>query len=514
MPKYRYFLKIFLPLTVITIIIIFLLCYIETKNYADKMTVIAMSTVNSENKIFNNTIDIIQSDALFLKKEVEMEYEENRQQPFSHLIKHLNKTFMSFSKNRRIYDQVRFIRIDGQELVRINNRNKIIQAVPKTQLQNKKHRYYFIKSAALNNNAIYFSPLDLNIEHQKIERPFRPMIRIGTPVYNKEGVKLGVIILNYNAQYLLDSLKHGTASIPGNLFLIDNNGHFLMAPNANYTWGNSIPSRRNITIATIFPHLWQHLIRDKQSSKLYTRYGIFFIKNFTSEPSVFKHSDLKLILLWRIYWQQILPITLKYYLVILAILLIAIIFISRFWSLLKIKRVEYEKQLELFATTDPLTGTYNRRTLLKAGTRECERSQRTGKTFSALMFDIDHFKKVNDTYGHLNGDQALIAIAKTAKDTIRKIDILARFGGEEFVIIMPETSLEKAISLAQRLHQKIAQIKIPLIDNHQQFFSLTVSIGISSWHKDDTNIDSVINRADQQLYRAKINGRNQIMVDN
>jgi diguanylate cyclase (GGDEF)-like protein len=472
-----------------------------------------ISTIDKENQIFNNTIDTITSDILFLKKEVEMEYEDHRQQPFHRLITHLTKTFLSLSKHRKVYDQIRFIGTDGQELARINNRNKIIKAVPKKQLQNKKYRYYFTKSTALNNNEVYFSPLDLNIEHEKIERPFRPMIRIGTPVYNKEGVKLGVIILNYNAQYLLDNLKRDTTLIPGNLFLIDKNGYFLIAPNTNYTWGNMLQSRRNIMIKTIFPQLWEHIITTKQLSKLYTRYGIFFIKNFTSKLSVLQHSDLNLTLLWRVRWQQILPTTLKYYLIIFLILLISIIFISQFWSLLRAKRAKYEQQLKIFATIDPLTGIYNRRSLLKAGAIECSRSKRTGKTFSVQMIDIDYFKKINDTYGHLNGDQALIAITKVTKSIIRKIDIFARFGGEEFVVIMPETSLEQATVLAKRLHQAISRIKIPLIDNHQQFFSLTVSIGISSWHKDDTNIDAVINRADHQLYRAKTNGRNQIMTD-
>lgn len=513
MLKYGYFLRTFLPLSIITAIIISLFCYIEIKNHAENITHTVISTLNNENKIFNNTIDTIKSDVLFLKKTTETEYEDYYPQSFHTFITHLTKTFLFFSKSRKIYGQIRMIGTNGQELIRINSRNKTIKAVPTNQLQNKKHRYYFIKAAALSNNEIYFSPLDLNMDQKKIEHPFKPMIRIGTPIYNKKGTKLGVIILNYNAQYLLDHLKRATTPIPGNLFLINKDDHFLIAPNANYTWGNMLRSRRNITTKTIFPQLWKRLIT-KQQSKLYTKRYVFFIQNFTQKLSSLKHSDLHLTLLWRLYWRQILPISLKYYLIILVILLISIIFISRFWSLLRTKHVEHEKQLNFFATTDPLTGIFNRRSLLKAGILECERSKRTGKTFSLLMIDIDHFKKINDTHGHLNGDKALSAIAATIKSIIRKIDIPARFGGEEFVVIMPETSLQQATILAKRLHQAISLIKIPLVDNPQQFFSLTVSIGISSWHKYSTNINNIINHADRQLYRAKINGRNQIMVDN
>lgn len=517
MPKQKYFLKIFLPLAVITVIIIFLFCYIEIKNHLKNISEMAVSTVDGENQIFDNTIYTIKSDALFLKKEAEMKYEyhyQQQQKPFELFATRLTNTFLSFAKNRRIYDQIRFISVDGQELLRVNRRDDVIQVAPKDQLQNKKDRYYFVKSIELNNNEVYFSPLDLNIENQKIEYPFRPMIRVGTPVYNNIGKKLGIIVLNYNAQYLLDNLKQHTSSIPGDLFLIDQQGHFSIATDNNYTWGNTIPARQNLTVETMFPQLWKQLNLQSQRSKLYTKYGMFFIKNFTSNLPTLKYSDLQLTLLWRINWKQTLPDTVKYYLIILVILLVAITLISRSLSLLQVKRAEHEEQLRIFATTDSLTSIYNRRSLLTMGTLEFERSKRTGKTFSVLMFDIDHFKKINDTYGHLNGDQALISIAKIAKDIIRKIDIFARFGGEEFIILMPETSMKAAIILANRLHQAIARMKMPLIDNQQQFFSLTVSIGISSWHKNDKNIDDVINRADQQLYRAKTSGRNRVMADN
>jgi len=154
------------------------------------------------------------------------------------------------------------------------------------------------------------------------------------------------------------------------------------------------------------------------------------------------------------------------------------------------KVVEFE--LVRQAHTDHLTGFNNR----------------YGNALSIFMMDVDHFKKINDTYGHKVGDIVLQKLAAICRDTLRMVDIIGRVGGEEFAILLPETTEQEAIRVAERLRQAIANAKIPL--GYGLPLSITVSIGITSLMSKDDNIDVLLNIADKALYEAKNTGRNRI----
>jgi diguanylate cyclase (GGDEF)-like protein len=165
-----------------------------------------------------------------------------------------------------------------------------------------------------------------------------------------------------------------------------------------------------------------------------------------------------------------------------------------------IKRLNKHKLLSI---TDKLTGLFNRLKLDEALNDEFNRSNRSNRSFGIIIIDIDYFKRVNDTYGHQVGDQTLIQFAKILKDNIRKIDILGRWGGEEFMIICSETDFEGTTKLAQSLREIISKYDFPTIGN------LSASFGVSIYDGDE-NIDKVIARADNALYKAKANGRNRV----
>jgi diguanylate cyclase (GGDEF)-like protein/PAS domain S-box-containing protein len=173
------------------------------------------------------------------------------------------------------------------------------------------------------------------------------------------------------------------------------------------------------------------------------------------------------------------------------------------------ERKHLEEQLKQLATTDPLTGCYNRRYFFELGEREFQRSMRYGSPLSALMLDIDHFKKINDTYGHPIGDRALIAMTETCLSTLRKSDIFGRIGGEEFAIIFVEADLEKAVRLAERIRKYVLKITIQA---EPELVSFTVSIGVSASVRDDTSLEEILKRSDDALYRAKKAGRNRVMA--
>lgn len=168
--------------------------------------------------------------------------------------------------------------------------------------------------------------------------------------------------------------------------------------------------------------------------------------------------------------------------------------------------VIYEEKLATMAKTDGLTGIYNRRYLDQRLQEELDRCQRHGNPLSLLLLDIDHFKKINDTHGHLCGDYALRGIAAELRQNLRRIDILGRYGGEEFCCILPETPLEQAVMLAERCRERIAATPLCCID---RTLTLSTSIGVTGQLPDDT-VDTIIKRADDALYQAKRMGRNRV----
>ncbi len=169
----------------------------------------------------------------------------------------------------------------------------------------------------------------------------------------------------------------------------------------------------------------------------------------------------------------------------------------------------YER-LQRQAITDELTGVYNRRGLFELGRREVERSRRYHHNLSAILFDIDHFKQVNDHYGHAVGDQVLAALGKICYSSVREVDIVGRYGGEEFVVLLPEVDLIVAKQVAERLRSVIGQIIVAL--DEQEELRLTVSLGVASLAENDSDLDALLNRADDAMYAAKNAGRNRVIV--
>jgi diguanylate cyclase (GGDEF)-like protein len=171
---------------------------------------------------------------------------------------------------------------------------------------------------------------------------------------------------------------------------------------------------------------------------------------------------------------------------------------------------ERTAEVHRLAITDSLTDVFNRRHLMELGNRALNQAQRYHHPLAAIMLDIDHFKKINDTYGHAAGDEALRKLAEQLRKNLRSVDILGRYGGEEFVILMPETSLQTARQSAERL---LTDIRALRIDAPQITFGFTASIGVAELNlASQQTIDALIARADQALYDAKQAGRDRVVT--
>jgi diguanylate cyclase (GGDEF)-like protein len=184
------------------------------------------------------------------------------------------------------------------------------------------------------------------------------------------------------------------------------------------------------------------------------------------------------------------------------------------YASIAIKSAQYyriSEQMRTLSITDSLTGLFNRRYFDDRLFEEFQRATRYNSTFSLAIFDIDDFKLFNDTEGHLAGDEVLKAIANIARESLRAIDIIARFGGEEFSIIMPQTDRDEAFLVAERVRKNVREfmpVSWKLFPREQ----ITVSIGISTFPQDGKEAKTLIRNADKALYKAKVSGKDRTVT--
>lgn len=164
--------------------------------------------------------------------------------------------------------------------------------------------------------------------------------------------------------------------------------------------------------------------------------------------------------------------------------------------------------------TDALTGLRNRRYFDQRISEEVALSTRYKLPLTLMLIDVDHFKKINDTYGHTVGDEVLQTLSKIIQNVVRDSDIVARYGGEEIVIITPNTTKEEAAILAERLREKVEQTKVATIATTQEVVQVTISIGLCSLSPIITDKEALLEESDQSLYLAKKHGRNRVVVSN
>lgn len=542
----------------------------------------------------------------------------------------------NFAEDRKIYDQIRFIDASGREMVRIDYDEEGFEIVPKARLQEKSDRYYFKKTISLDSGEIYLSPLDLNVEHGKIEQPYVPTLRVASPVFDRAREVAGIIVLNYRASIMLDRFS---TSSPRNdhveRFLVNQDGYWLKVREKEKEWGVQLGHGRSLGREN--PEVWQKAQLSQRGS-FETEEGVFLhdtiypleelgneqkgsIKNgerwilFSHIPegelgyiAYLKRSGLPL---WVLAVFLIL-LTFGSYQIALARVVRRnndatfrllsrglsqspaavvitnkdgeIIYVnSRFEQLTGYEREEVvgenprifksgktqggvyadlwqtimkgetwkgdfenkdrhdkpyfvsaqispiindrgdvehfigiqedvtekvmlQKKLEELATTDSLTGVNNRGRFFSLFKQEAKRLTRYDHPLTLLLFDLDNFKSINDSFGHQCGDQALMEFVKIASSALRESDYFGRLGGEEFGALLVETDIAGGITLAERLRKEVERHSFHYEQHEVRF---TVSIGCTAWRRDDV-VEGTFKRADKALYKAKRGGRNRV----
>ncbi len=790
-------LKIFLPIFLLAFIgsvaVAGLLLRVEFLSDRKIFLEHEVSHVEIDRQSLINNLENVFSDVHFLAGMDALDSYLNTGNPaYLDVLKH---DYLHFCRTDRHYDQIRFLDSSGMEIVRINYNAGALSIVPAKDLQDKSKRYYFSEVFRLQPGKIYISPLDLNIEHGEIELPYKPMLRIGTPVSDKQGNKRGIVLTNYLTGPLLEKIRSRNDKDAAKLMLINNDGYWLMSPNKSEEWGFMFDERKDISFARRYPQAW-HTIYNGNHGQFTNHDGIF---TFTTICTLGENVSPRCDRAWKIvslyprtsinddikrYVQRWLPVLLIWTLfIILASLILASaihsrrtarrylktseeryrtlfeesplpmweidiswllnyfaelraakitdfreffettpravslcaskikildinraslnlfglsdktelteagqgIFLPETWKALRemlfafatgsntfehetiirnaqsdirhvlinwsfhadprnpkflltitditnLKEVEdalshkeailretqritrvggweydvdtsrvkvtpvlaeifgittdelesaatawlryfpsearpeiekaftdaithgtpydlelpfitakgryiwvratgkaqlkdgqtcrlygslmditaqkkTEEKLRELATTDGLTGICNRRHFMELSNQILTVALRYKTPLSLLIMDADHFKNINDSYGHDCGDKVLQCLTRISAEAIRDADILARIGGEEFALLMPETSLQEAIQVAERLRRIIAA---QTVQCNPQPVSFTVSIGVATVTNDISTVEGLLKLADTALYQAKAQGRNRV----
>ncbi len=513
---FKYFLYIFFPWA-IAFLAFFTYFYLsETEKVNGLRLESERLNVRIGKRAINQGFQAVMSDLLILARH--NAFYSDRKMLTIDAFRKLQNDFLLFSEFKGVYDQIRFMNTDGKEIVRVNYNKGDSTAVPLNFLQNKGDRYYFAESLNMDREMVYVSPLDLNMERGEIEEPHKPMIRFGTPVFNEKNEKIGVLLLNYLADHLLENFSSAVANIGDHVAITNSEGYWLKHPQADMEWGFMLNHEHNIM--KDHPEPWKKICLEERGQ-------------FTNDDGMFTFTTIHLFHKLQLHdlpgdaeqkhlteheyqWKIISHVTpdiidAENRLIMIELIKIAtpvfllLVLLSWGLSLAKIKNKQAKKLLKHQATIDLLTGLPNRQLFEDRLSRALLHSKRLGTRFALLFIDLDHFKNVNDTLGHAAGDQLLQDVSKRISEIVRESDTIARLGGDEFTVILNNVSKNEDIGrIAQLIIEALSE---PFLLKNDKKANIGASIGITIFPEDGSGQSKLMNNADSAMYRAKQAGR-------
>ncbi|MDK9720791.1 MAG: diguanylate cyclase [Rhodospirillales bacterium] len=557
-------------------------------------------------------------------------------------LKDVTNHFLLIARTKRIYDQIRLLDLSGKERLRVNFSLGRPYSVPDGELHDKSNRYYFSESVNLTRGHVFLSPLDLNVENEEIERPMKPMIRLATPVFDRQGIRRGVLVMNYLAQHLLGKLGEAASGIQGELMLVNGEGFWLLSPRHEDEWGFQLNSgkRFDLTHARAWRQIQAGQTSIQNESGYYTATAmrpailsqkqaggipistgsipaanyVWWLISHIPEPGlsnlVSSRTNLHVAFVFALFLIGVLSFSyaamrvarirsdenLKQAAKVMEVTHDAVLILCPNRKILSVNQAaaaitgflpselmgadermtrahqdEVEREetiwaqvedhgqwqgeiwnrrkngeaypayatigritdhkgrlqnyIEIFsditdrkleeqallklAHHDPLTGLPNRALFLDRLEVALATAKRAGHKASVLFIDLDKFKPVNDELGHEAGDILLCEIAKRLQAALREADTVARFGGDEFVVLLPEIdhdhdALTVAGSLIERVRDEI------MVKGHA--CHVGCSIGIAFFPGDADVPLRLVEQADQAMYRAKQTGSGTIRM--
>ncbi len=520
----RYFLTIFVIAAAVVMGSVTGFYYYEKGDYLSRLKLEERVNVKLEKALIENNLDEIISDLRFLAQQNELLRMLDQEPAGAEYKGLMAKEYLELSRHKQKYDQIRFIDVVGIEKVRVDYKNGDPAIVPEHGLQNKGTRYYFTDTLELSREEIFISPFDLNVEHGKIEEPLKPMIRLGTPVFDRKNRKQGIVILNYLGDRLLKALDEGAEMSPGKAMLINSDGYWLSSPNADDEWGFMFPERKDRQFFSDFPKVWKKILSSEEiqienEKGLFTSATVYpVIEKFkSSSGSADAHGGSYTRLKSDEYFWKVISYVpdenlrkdiqgLQKKLLLLILILLLLVGISS-WIIARdmVRRKSYQMELYRSANFDKLTNVPNRALFLDRLDQTLKQSERYKRSFALLFIDLDGFKSVNDTLGHDAGDELLIKTAERLQDCVRVADTVARIGGDEFTVIL---STIASIDDIQMIAKKIIQALSTSFNIGNQKAQIGASIGISVYPDNGGDAEILLKKADDAMYIAKKAGKN------
>lgn len=421
----------------------------------------------------------------------------------------IERTFAAFAAARGTYDQIRLLDAGGKELVRINMADGAARIIPADALQDKGSRYYFQETKRLSEGQIYLSPLDLNIEHEVIEYPIKPMLRLGTPLYDGTGKFKGEVILNFLGDIVLDDIASTEKHSIGDICLINQEGYWLYSKTPGLSWAFMYPDKAERTMQHLFPERWTEISGHERTQEVLDETLVSSAIVAPLSETHINASTRRWILVntiplseLNIAGNQIYRRYLEVSLFVLPLFLVASLAVS----VLLGQRQRYKSELRRAALYDGLTALPNRNLLLERIESTLKLARRHSFLSGLLFMDLDGFKAVNDTFGHEAGDELLRQVASRLLNCVRSSDTVARYGGDEFVILLPKIDEKKNCALVSE--KILAALSEPF---RLRAAEVTVGGSIGAIVVDQgtsDSIDDLITKADAAMYAAKKGGKN------
>ncbi len=445
------------------------------------------------------------------------------------LLRAMTEDFLRFVKTKGLYDQARVVSADGMELLRINYNGGLPAIVSSKLLQSKAKRYYFTDTMLLGKGEVYISPMDLNIENGKVETPYKPMIRLGTPLYDKDGRPKGAILLNYRADNLLGLLRRTGRATEGQTMLLNSDGYWLLAPDSEDQWGFMIPDKKNVSFAQRYPELWIEL-RANDSGQAVTGNKVFTFATVYPLNSRFHSSSgsktaydqsASSLMPDEYFWKLVSYIPNSAQQGYSKALLFKIFLLGAAFFLLTgaiawlgayaiVRRKLNSARIVELAQHDSLTGLPNRHLFFDRFAHAFEHAQRYEYSFALLSIHVDDFKLINDAQGADAGDDVLVQLASRIEEQCRKSDTVARIGGDEFGIILSHVQGRAA---CEAVVEKMREAMVPPFIVGLDDETVSVSMGMCIYPDDTSDRETMLALVDNALHKAKAEGRGQICSD-
>ena len=272
-PLLRYFLISFIPPAILIALILFIFYRLETGAYMADTRASEAQTLKTEEIVIVDDFKSILSDLLFLAGQHGLK-DISEVSKTADVIDDLTRDYLLLSDKKRVYDQIRILDRKGMEIVRVNFNGGEPASVPEDQLQNKGNRYYFSETFRLGHGEIYVSPFDLNVERGEIEIPLKPMIRFGTPFFDGQGRKQGIVILNYLGASLLNKFESAAKNTVGSMMILNADGFWLKGPDPKYEWGFMYENGKERAFGREYPDAWSS-ISGADSGQFQNEAGLF-----------------------------------------------------------------------------------------------------------------------------------------------------------------------------------------------------------------------------------------------